>query len=555
MSDSTPPENLAEIRQILKREFDDPELDALCLDHFSDVYDKFSRGMRKDEKITLLLDFGRRLPIRFDKLLRLVGKPPEDETFHLPFANREAEKELIQKLLGTELYVQIYAPSGLGKTYMLREMERALQFRGWQTVWLDFAVSHRDLRADQYRFLQEVSQQALGFPLSDFDEENALKRIGREVADLDQLVLFLDNADWAATWLLRWIRESFLQTLTTDWVPIRVLASGQQLIPEWQGYAAEGRFYGLSLSELNDSVVIAEIMNDIVARFGAKPVRKRQATANAAWQAQIGQMVAGVLQISPGHPLVMAELLRIAAEQDGFMHASFFIDNQAELCLRYLRAIVDGHILLTVDSTIREAFRSLCIFRYLWPMLILSLTKTQHGLGAPWEPFSSRRKRWHNWWSMLEDMHLVHKAGIRQLHPISPIIRQVIALVLQAENAERYQTRHRRARQEYEQLRGSEAQSVFQRAAGLLEVFYHATQDGTLSPASAASLFAKKLKDFLLDLASNDSLVVARQLKEWLREDSELQETINQFAGVPVTSQLIEQIDHFVKGRKEEKHE
>ncbi len=39
---------------------DDVELETLCLDYFPKVYDHFSRGLRRDEKLNLLLDHCRR---------------------------------------------------------------------------------------------------------------------------------------------------------------------------------------------------------------------------------------------------------------------------------------------------------------------------------------------------------------------------------------------------------------------------------------------------------------------------------------------------------------
>ena len=50
----------AALRRRLDQTFDDPGLDAFCLDYFPEVYDRFGRGMRKDEKMTLLLDHFRR---------------------------------------------------------------------------------------------------------------------------------------------------------------------------------------------------------------------------------------------------------------------------------------------------------------------------------------------------------------------------------------------------------------------------------------------------------------------------------------------------------------
>ena len=66
--------DLGTIRRRLNKVFDDPRLDAFCLDYFPEVYDRFGRGLLKDEKITLLLDHCRRVPVRFKRLKMLLGK-------------------------------------------------------------------------------------------------------------------------------------------------------------------------------------------------------------------------------------------------------------------------------------------------------------------------------------------------------------------------------------------------------------------------------------------------------------------------------------------------
>lgn len=55
------PVDIATLRASLQH-LDDVQLEALCLDYFPIVYDKFSRGMRRDERINLLLDYCRRNP-------------------------------------------------------------------------------------------------------------------------------------------------------------------------------------------------------------------------------------------------------------------------------------------------------------------------------------------------------------------------------------------------------------------------------------------------------------------------------------------------------------
>lgn len=61
--------DIAAIRERLGATFDDSGLDAFCMDFFPKVYDRFSRGMRKDEKITLLLDECRRSPAQRQELV------------------------------------------------------------------------------------------------------------------------------------------------------------------------------------------------------------------------------------------------------------------------------------------------------------------------------------------------------------------------------------------------------------------------------------------------------------------------------------------------------
>ncbi|MGC9396713.1 MAG: SUMF1/EgtB/PvdO family nonheme iron enzyme [Anaerolineae bacterium] len=56
-----PPPDFSDLRARLNR-LDDPQIDALALDHFPEVQNKFGRGMRKDEKINLILDHCRRIP-------------------------------------------------------------------------------------------------------------------------------------------------------------------------------------------------------------------------------------------------------------------------------------------------------------------------------------------------------------------------------------------------------------------------------------------------------------------------------------------------------------
>jgi hypothetical protein len=63
---------LPALRASLQR-LDDVALDTLCMDYFPDVYDRFSRGMRRDEKANLLLDHCRRHAQEMARLVHLLN--------------------------------------------------------------------------------------------------------------------------------------------------------------------------------------------------------------------------------------------------------------------------------------------------------------------------------------------------------------------------------------------------------------------------------------------------------------------------------------------------
>lgn len=68
------PSRIRDIRHRLNHSFDDPQIDAFLLDYFPDVYDRVSRGMRKDEKLSLLLDHCRRSETRIQYLISCLER-------------------------------------------------------------------------------------------------------------------------------------------------------------------------------------------------------------------------------------------------------------------------------------------------------------------------------------------------------------------------------------------------------------------------------------------------------------------------------------------------
>jgi hypothetical protein len=483
--------------------------------------------------------------------------------FTLNFANREREKEIIYGFLQHHPFIQVHAPAGLGKTSLMREIEHRLALDGWYTTWLDLAADdHAGCQADRYLFLQEFARQlpvSMAPHITHYDEDQALNTLGRQIANIDRIILFLDNADRGDRRLLKWIRAIFLSTLN-DWTTLSMIGSGQQIVQEWQGYRArssDGRpFYDLTLSSFDDPVLIGDIIEDVVARFGIKSVQRMQATKDENWKHHLRTMIDGLVQAACGHPLAIERILNYAVEKDGLRHASFFTDQRMEICDRCLAPIVGERILPTIDRSVREAFRSLCVFRYVWLALLRNLIQNPSvpEIGDSWEPFEANPRSELVWWANLQDTHLIHDATTRQMHPISPVIRQIVAQVLEAEDPELYRVRNRRARHEYISLLQSDA-AALQKAAWLLEVFYHGAQDTGYHPDDLADIYTYQLTSFLDELMQTDDFIsVASKLLTWMREDSELATAIGTYADPSLYDQLMDIVEQFISESKVKYH-
>ncbi len=482
--------------------------------------------------------------------------------FRLHFANRDLEKKTIRAWLEGHLYVQIYGPSGLGKTYLMQQIERELRADKWYTIWMGFKGEEKGYVANRFAFLDSIYKELDdATDASTLTEDQLLEKISIALAQISQpVILLIDDADVGIPKVLKWIREVFLYRLTQNWniegvegknTPLYVLAAGQQVIIEWQGYKRGRPFKELLLSEFDDSLVLEEIINEVILRSNDRQVQGIKAVDGEEWQVYLDEIVKGLLDISCGHPLVIAEILHYAVKQYWLADPTCFIQHRYELYERCLAPIVDGHILLSVDRTSGEAFRSLCIFRYVWPDLIRELTddKILEELGGPWEPFSEGRKRWFTWWSLLEDTHLVQPYEERFVFILSPVVRKVVSIVLCFENEPLYRAKHRRAQNMYQSLLIEEIVPAQQKAAYIFEYFYHTIESDTFTQVELTTTLTQALMNFLQKMKRSDLLHVGPQFLKWFRSDTELANIFEKI--VPgLYGQLGQQAYHFIEDAK-----
>jgi len=108
-----PTHDTAAIRDLLTAAFSDEELTTLCFDRFRTVYDNFSSGMSKGQKIQLLLDYGTRHD-QVDRLLSLVQglNPAQYARFEPRLRRTEADRQREEIALEPRATIETSSVSG-----------------------------------------------------------------------------------------------------------------------------------------------------------------------------------------------------------------------------------------------------------------------------------------------------------------------------------------------------------------------------------------------------------------------------------------------------------
>lgn len=195
---------LTKLRQQLQS-FDDPEIDALVLDNFPEVYDKFSRGLRKDEKINLLLAYLRRHPSEYKKLqiltqpnmpIQQIGPEPPDvslisamATLTTPYLDRNSKfSEVLASVLEKKHRITaLVGEPGTGKTHLaIRLATQAWSLLPDGVVW----ISHQPTAA----LWETALLQAFKVSLANHREENR-KATLLSAVHTKQAVIILDDVE------------------------------------------------------------------------------------------------------------------------------------------------------------------------------------------------------------------------------------------------------------------------------------------------------------------------------------------------------------------------
>jgi len=450
---------LIKLRQILDKRFNESDLRILCFDLDVD-YDNLPGKGKVDKARELvghlerrncipdLIELGkqRRPDISWEDMpeaTREVLQVPRDSSEEagggdLEFANRKAELRRLTSPIdnpGAPRYVQMYAPSGMGKTYLLKKTRTEYKAVGWFCAWLDFS-SDASLCRQTTLILKRLGEQ---FGAKAKRVRTCAGLAQQVMRAKKQSVIFLDAVDMTSREVRRWIKTDLIPNLE-ERIPdpkLRpyLIAAGRYPMREWAVYSRQ-RFDYISLTPFNDTVV-----DDLLRRFAD---RSGYDLPHDFFQG----MIKAILFITKGHPACIKKVLQEVKSRDFTMQPQEV--TQASTFNTTVGTLLDEEILvLHVPEKLREIFKTLCVLRGYTPNLLARLARDG------WVP----AREYIDWdlESELQRTRLVEIPNSNPLYRIEPLIQQLVALQMKYNNEGKFLGLNRAALEIFEeQVKGED---------------------------------------------------------------------------------------------------
>ena len=324
----------------------------------------------------------------------------------LRFANREEELQEVLKPIqnpGAPRYLQICAPTGYGKTYLLRRADDRYQRAGWLRAHVDFA-GQVELRSDKTLLLIEIGEQ-LGVRRRIATPRGLARGL---LERKQQSVLFFDAVELASSEVRRWIKSELIPTLEERVINSRfkphIIAASRFPIHEWRIYSRQ-RFKELRLTPFTEEVV-DDLLRRLASDGGQEP--------EPSWYAE---MVKAILAVSKGYPRSIQEILTVIVEEGFAVRGTDLME--VDTLNRVIGEIVDHEVLSGLRDGIKLTFKTLCVLRAYAPSILDELAAdgvVQRPSFFGWDLAAE-----------LLDTHLVDPPSGGSLYRFEPLIRRVIA--------------------------------------------------------------------------------------------------------------------------------
>lgn len=486
------------------------------------------------------------------------------------FANREDDLRKIYNCLETHPYLHLYAPSGIGKTYLAQHLYRE-KYTQHPFAYIDFNASqHRSQGRSIEEMLIEILRQFKCAPAplpQPLILDDLLAISAQPLKQHSHYgVVVLDNLDRAAPTIRGRFRKEVLPVLQNKIgnprLYVRFIAITQSEMEELGGVGpVTFQPYGLEAFHggVGEHRTYKDLIRQAIKNFGEREISNDDPHADTL----LNQWAAILFELTGGHPGAITGILDYVGRETKFANERVFSDNQLAICQNVLTPLIEQQVQVYFrEQEYQLAFQSLWVFRRLSNGIFRQLLYTikdkelWKNLNAVVR-FADYGTEHTPLWENFKNTPLLQSNEVSRLlsHPLTPLWRRMGNMVLKLADVAVYTELHRDARRVFDHFMSQDDPAM--QIDCFVEALYHFTQEhsGLLSDQIRYEFTEntlKRLRLLLYSLKNKGSFEeYLHSLKVILEKDRELQVELNR-AGQSNTWEQVK--DYLVQTLKHPQH-
>lgn len=574
---------MAEIRQLIMNSFNDDEFTSFCFDFFRPVYEDFAGGQNFTQRVMSLLDYClRRLlipellarikevnPAQYNRFISVLSHSAigidqaaipqadmpfsvlqreftqrqkeipavtvgQDEGFHdFQFQNRDDLREKI--LNGNANHIELYGPSGAGKTYLLRHLNK-----NHPEVFLCYINLARGITIEklQEKILSQLDTDSSNLAVSILNLHNSNP-------GFSHFIFLFDSANEEHEQIINWLisetglinQRKFLDSLKAlgirrDDVKFQVVIATRRPVVKIESYHPNLHFESMAIDRLKptpapDDDPIQNMLRELATH-------KNFPIAQSACS-QIGREI---YYLTGGHPKCVKLLLLAVADAD------FVPTNQQwnNFFLNRVLPVVKEEMLSNISELdLLPVLWVLSVFRRFDSTLLRALLEKNILLSPSSDVDVSRRVRQLR--NQLVATYLVSKPTLdERLCKIDFTLRRALSVSMQHQSAERYRALNSAAIEIFGDWLYSLKTTSEKAIISLLELMYHwlklLEEDSSVDKADICGRLQKALNQYLpllLPIFDREDTMLRQELLDFFlvswEADEEFKEHLERATG------------------------
>jgi hypothetical protein len=596
----------AAIRRLISEALNDEELDILCYDYFRPAHETFSSTQSRTAKIKILIEYCDRHNL-FPQLLKEIQRlnparyrefitdqahtpiglqprriPKVDTSFEavqqaydeaqrgrVPFDEAQIEAfedfqfydrgDWPTRILQSKAnHIELYGPSGVGKTYLLRHI--ADKHAGVHTVYIDLGV-----HSTVDEILPEAVRQLRGNPQPPLsarfvDLALAIKNLHEQ--SYDHVLFLFDSATEEHQTVIDWLigreglinDQQFLAALPAlgiraDDLKLQVVIAARRPVVKVGSYHSNFHFDRIPVGRLRKE---PDSTRDPIQLMLKELAQRRDFPMADDYCQRISDEV---YYLTGGHPKCAKSVLFAVADLRFVVTPEHWKEQWRSFFETHVLPTIQGEMLNSIpDPNLLPVFWVLSVFRRFDQRLLGTLLERRILPSATDGRDSAHRARQLR--KQLLDTYLVSEPTIGEsMYTMNYTVRRVLSLSMQYRFPERYRAINSAALEILTDWLQSTKTGPERAIVNLIEIVYHwfraLETDPEVSANDICNRMEKALQEYLpllLAVIDEDEWPVCLpQLRDYWKADEDMQETVQRVTGGrQCYERLSRRIEHFV---------